>query len=251
VNEGKFDGKGNIYAKFRPTYPREFIEYLFSKTHISEQSVIADIGSGTGILTGQLLKKGNPVFAVEPNSDMRRIAEEDLRKYALFTSVTASAEHTSLPDYSVDLITVAQAFHWFDRDAFREECRRILKPGAYVALVWNSRDENSALVAENDQLDRKYCPAFKGFSGGIHDPEANDDFREFFAGDYEKMTFANNLIFDLSGFVGRNLSASYALKEGDEQYSAYVTELESLFEKYAVSGTVTMPNFTQSYIGQV
>ena len=251
MNEGKFDDKGKIYAKFRPTYPQEFIEFLFSKTHITEQSVIADIGSGTGILTGQILKKGSRVFAVEPNADMRRIAEDNLRTYALFISVTATAENTTLPDRSVDLITVAQAFHWFDRNAFREECRRILKPDAYVALVWNSRDENSALVAENDRINRKYCPAFKGFSGGTRGPVSDDDFRDFFTGEYEKKIFANNLIFELSGFIGRNLSASYALKEGDEQYSAYVTELESLFDKYAVNGTVTMPNFTQSYIGLV
>ncbi len=251
MNERKFDDKGKIYAKFRPTYPREFIEYLFSKTHICEQSVIADIGSGTGILTGQLLDKGNRVFAVEPNSDMRRIAEDDLRKYALFTSVAANAEHTTLPDRSADLITVAQAFHWFDRDAFRKECRRILKPGAYVALVWNSRDENSALVAENDRINRKYCPAFKGFSGGTRGPVAEDDFRDFFTGDYEKKTFVNDLVFDLSGFIGRNLSASYSLKEGDAHYDAYVTELESLFEKFAVNGKATMPNFTRCYVGRV
>ena len=251
MNETKFDGKGNIYSRYRPSYPDAFIEFLYEQAQITEQSVIADIGTGTGILTGQLLEKGNPVFAVEPNSDMRRIAEDDLRKYKLFTPVAATAEHTTLPDRSVDLITVAQAFHWFDRAAFRKECLRILKPGAYVALVWNSRDENSALVAENDRIDRKYCPAFKGFSGGTRGPITNDDFRDFFTGEYEKKWFANDLIFDLSGFIGRNLSASYALKEGDEQYSAYVTELELLFEKYAVNGTVTMPNFTRCYIGHV
>ncbi|NLW89134.1 MAG: class I SAM-dependent methyltransferase [Clostridiaceae bacterium] len=251
MNEGKFDGKGNIYAKFRPTYPREFIEYLFVKAQINEQSVIADIGSGTGILTGQLLEKGTRVFAVEPNSDMRRVAEENFRKNLLFTSAAASAEHTTLPERSVDLITVAQAFHWFDRDAFREECRRILKQGAYAALVWNSRDENSALVAENDRINRKYCPAFKGFSGGTRGPAADDDFHDFFTGGHEKKIFPNNLLFDQSGFIGRNLSASYSLKEEDEQYGAYVTDLEALFEKHAVNGTVTMPNFTQSFTGRV
>jgi len=249
VNENKFDGKGDIYALYRPSYPDEFIEFLFEQTHITEQSVIADIGSGTGILTGQLLEKVHRVYAVEPNSDMRRIAENDLSQYGLFTSVDASAEHTTLPDRSVDLITVAQAFHWFDRDAFRKECRRILKPGGHVALVWNSRDETNALVAENAGINRKYCPDFKGFSGGPGGPASDEALRDFFTGEYVRKIFKNDLISDLPGFIGRNLSASYALKEGDGQYDAYVGELISLFEKYAVNGTVTTANFTRSYIG--
>ncbi|MBN1892682.1 MAG: methyltransferase domain-containing protein [Clostridiales bacterium] len=171
MNEDKFNGKGTIYSKFRPTYPSEFIEYLFSKTHITEQSVIADIWSGTGILTASLLERGNSVFAVEPNVDMRRIAEENLGKIPLFTSVAATAENTTLPDKSADLITVTQAFHWFDRQAFLKECRRILKPGSHVARIWNSRDEKRLFVVENDRIDRKYCPAFKDFSGGYMTPK--------------------------------------------------------------------------------
>lgn len=251
MNENKFNGKGTIYSKFRPSYPRDFIDYLYTEANITEQSVIADIGSGTGILTASLLERGNSVFAVEPNADMRRIAEENLGKIPLFTSIAATAENTTLPDNIVDLITVAQAFHWFDRPAFRKECRRILKPGSRVALVWNSRDESSQFVQENDRIDRKYCPAFKGFSGGVHDPEANEDFRNFFLEGYSKRSFANDLVFDMDSFIGRNLSASYALKEGDAQYETFVAELESLFEKYAANGKAIMPNFTRCYIGQV
>lgn len=251
MNEEKFTGKGTLYAKFRPTYPRDFIEYLYSEACLPDQSVIADIGSGTGIMTALLLEKGNPVFAVEPNEDMRRVAGENLRNFPLFTSVAASAEHTTLPDHSIDLITVAQAFHWFDRQAFREECHRILKPGGRVALIWNSRDPESTLVAENDQIIRKYCPEYKGFSGGTRGPKPENDFSDFFSGGYMEKRFANDLIFDLSGFIGRNLSASYALKEGDAQYDAFVTELKLLFGKYAVNGAVLMPNFAESFIGRV
>lgn len=251
MNEDKFNGKGNIYSKYRPTYPRECIEYFYAVACLTERSVIADIGSGTGILTALLLEKGNPVIAIEPNAEMRHIAEADLHLFSRLTSVAASAEHTTLPDQSVDLITVAQAFHWFDRPVFRNECRRILKPSGHVALIWNSRDKNSPLVAENDRMNRKYCPEFKGFSGST--PSSNDesDFSDFFSGGYKEKRFANDLVFDLTGFIGRNLSASYAPKVGDAQYETYLTDLEMLFEKYAVDEAVTMPNFTECYIGLV
>ncbi len=84
MNEERFSGKAKTYAKFRPKYPEEFIEYLYNELGFEKESIIADIGAGTGIFTEQLLKKGSTVFAVEPNEDMRRIAEENLSKYKKF-----------------------------------------------------------------------------------------------------------------------------------------------------------------------
>lgn len=251
MNESKFNGMGKIYAQFRPSYPQEFIDYLYSDVGIGKNSSVADIGSGTGILTRQLIEKGNTVFAVEPNEDMRKVAEQELQEYVGFISINGTAENTTLADCSVDYITVAQAFHWFDRQNFKAECKRILKPNGKVILVWNSRDETSGLVRENDAVNRKYCPDFKGFSGGMRGMENDDDINDFFAGGYEIKIFENNLIFDEQGFIGRNLSASYALKESDNNYRSYIAELKALFDKYGDNRQLVMPNLTRSYVGMV
>lgn len=251
MNENRFDGMGKIYSRFRPSYPQEFIDCLFSEIGMNKDSVIADVGSGTGILTGQLLSKGCRVYAVEPNNDMRAAAEKNLKGFSNFVSVNGTAENTTLADSSVDYITVAQAFHWFDRQVFKRECKRILKPGGSVILVWNSRDAESEFVQENDKLNRKYCPSFKGFIGGMRGAVDEGDFSDFFSGRFEARSFENHLQFDEQGFIGRNLSSSYALKETDGNYSEYVFELKKLFEKYKNGETVVMPNFARCYIGKV
>ena len=251
MNETKFDGMGKIYAQFRPSYPKEFIEYLYSQIGIDTHSVIADIGSGTGILTRLLLERGNRVYAVEPNEDMRITAENDLHLLNNFVSVNATAESTTLAEQSVAYITVAQAFHWFDRQRFKSECRRILKPGGKVILVWNSRIFSTEVVKEGDEINRRYCPLFKGFSGGMRGAESDNDFYDFFMGKYEIRVFQNDQPFDIDSFIGRNLSASYAPKESDGNYTDYIAELRRLFDKYSTNGQLVMPNETKSYVGVV
>jgi len=251
MNEEKFNGLGQIYAKFRPKYPQAFIEYLYSDVGI-RNSVIADIGSGTGILTNQLLERGNTVIAVEPNDDMRYAAEKDLIIFNGFNSINGTAENTTLDDHSIDFITVAQAFHWFQEAMFKLECKRILKPSGKVILVWNSRCLNSDVVKYSDDIIRKYCPNFKGFSGGMRGAETGDsEYSSFFTGEYETKVFQNDITFDLDGFIGRCRSASYALKENDADFSAWVSELTDCFYKFAVDGIMIMPNKTRSYVGTV
>nr|WP_302597908.1 class I SAM-dependent methyltransferase [uncultured Cellulosilyticum sp.] len=251
MNEKRFDGLGKIYAKFRPSYPDDFIDYLYSNAGLTKDSVVADVGAGTGILTEQLLLKGSKVFAVEPNENMRNMAEENLHRFKGFISVSATAENTKLLDNSIDFITVAQAFHWFDKQAFKKECQRILKPNGKVILVWNSRDEKSQLIQLNEAINKKYCTDFKGFSGGISSVIENNAFDDFFTGEFEVCVFDNPLYFDEKGFIGRNLSSSYAPKEHDDMYDAYVSELKAVFEVYNKNGILMMPNFTRSYIGAV
>ncbi len=251
MNEYKFTGKADIYAKYRPTYPDAFLDYLYSKVGFQKDSVLADIGSGTGILTKLLLGKGSFVYGVEPNEDMRKAAEQELAGYKNFASVPASAESTGLNDCSVDFITVAQAFHWFDLKEFKAECQRILKEDGKAVLVWNCRDMHSEFVQKCDELNRAYCKDYKGFSGGMKS-ESPQEYSDFFKGgmcDYK--VFQNDLMFDLDGFIGRSMSASYAPKNGTENHEPYVTGLKRLFERYGDSGHLRMPNLTRAYIGGV
>ncbi|WP_054026034.1 class I SAM-dependent methyltransferase [Bacillus sp. FJAT-28004] len=245
-----FTGKAAIYSEYRSNYPMAYINYLIQSNKLSSNHTVADIGSGTGILTKQLLDTDLKVMAIEPNDDMRTTAEKELNHYSKFTSLNAAAEHTQLPDKSIDLITVAQAFHWFDKEQFQLECQRILKQDANVALVWNSRDSSSELVIENAAICRKYCPSFKGFSGGIE--ETPEMYQQFFRnGEYEYKVFEYHLEFDLNHFIGRNLSASYALKQTDEHYTAFIHSLSELYAKYSKNDVLIMPNLTRSYMGNV
>ncbi|MFF2447004.1 class I SAM-dependent methyltransferase [Neobacillus sp. NPDC058068] len=246
----KFTDKAEVYAKHRPGYTHEYIEYLLTATSLNEGNVVADIGSGTGILSGQLLESGLTVFGVEPNDDMRRKAELALKQNGRFISVNAAAEHTTLDDQSVDLVTAAQAFHWFDKEKFKQECQRILKPNAKVALVWNSRDGSSVLNKESAEICQRYCPNFKGFSGGIEETE--DVFKQFYKdGKYDFRRFRNDLEFDFAGFLGRYLSASYAPKKTDKEYEPFVSAFTDLFKKYSNNGKIIIPNVIRSYLGEV
>ena len=249
MNTSKFDNKGAVYAKARPGYPAAMFSYLQENGTLWKDAVVADVGSGTGIFTTQISAFAKTVFAVEPNEDMRRQAELQYAKLPGVVSIDGTAERTSLPDASSDLITVAQAFHWFDRVAFQRECRRLLKPHGKVLLVWNDRDTSSELIRDNFEINHRFCPSFKGSSNGIDfSPES---FYDFFAGVFETPTFENNLSYDLEAFLSRNLSSSYAPREGDPNYEPYCQAIKELFLQYQKDGVVQYPYITRCYLGTV
>ena len=133
--------------KYRPGYPDQIIISLTQDFGLNQSSAVADIGSGTGILSELFLRNNNKVFAVEPNDAMRQAGERLLSGYTNFTTVSGTAEETTLASSSVDFVTAGQAFHWFDPQNSRREFRRILKPHGRVVLIWNDRrvDSNSFL----------------------------------------------------------------------------------------------------------
>ena len=243
----KFNGIANEYTQSRPSYSAEFIECLFNKYGFSASSVVSDIGSGTGKFAKQLLDKGCSVICVEPNTDMRLVAEKELCEYPNFKSVAGSAENTMLPDNSVDFITTAQAFHWFDTKSFKAECYRIIKPGGKVFLIWNTRNAEALINQELYKVYSEYCPDFKGFSGGTkpHD----DRIKYFFDNNYEYITYNNPLYFDREKFINRSLSGSYSLKKGDRNFDLYIEEIEKIFDEFETDGIVKIENQTVAYIG--
>lgn len=252
-NEERFTGKADIYGKFRSSYTSELIDHICSLDGFSKGSVIADIGSGTGILSRLLLERGNVVYCVEPNDDMRKLAENDLgcvSGFKNFISVNASAENTGLEKESIDFITVAQAFHWFDEEAFKLECNRILRNNGKVILVWNTRDYESEIIKSDFDIRKKYCIDTKGL--GVSG--SSSDLTSFYAdGVFEKLIFKNDLSLDCETYIGMNLSRSYAPKKDKdpEKYQGMVKELHSLFDKYSVNGLIYFPQFTECYIGNV
>ncbi len=209
-----------------------------------------DVGAGTGILTEILIKRGLKVTAVEPNLDMARFIKKLMREYHNLEFLNNSAENIHYNKKNVDLITVAQAFHWFNVDKFKEQCKNILKDSGKVALVWNVRDEDDEIIKENFNICKRLCKDFNGFSGGIGDNI--DNIRSFFKdGKYEYIEFENNLEYDLEIFIGRNISASYALKSEDKNYKVFIEELTELFYKYKKDDKIVIKNKVKSYIGNI
>ncbi len=249
-NKKTFDTKETIYSKYRPSYPDSVLAYMIAENIITAGSHVADVGSGTGIFSMQMQPFVEKIFAVEPNDDMRRQAEAAFRKCSNVVSVNGFAENTRLPSNAVDCITVAQAFHWFDRAAFRRECKRILKPDGIIVLLWNVRDDHNTIIQRNAQINASFCDEYTGFSNGMKFDDTQQ-FDEFFTGGYAIKKFENTMQYDLETFVGRNISSSFAPLKGSIKFEPYVTALKELFQEFCSEGTIDYPYIVLCCIGQI
>lgn len=249
-NTERFSDRVENYVKYRPGYPKEFIDFLYTNVGFSKDSIVADIGSGTGILTALMLNRGCRVVGVEPNKEMRKAAEMLLEEYQKYVSLDGAAENTGLGSNSVDYIICAQAFHWFDKDACKKEFQRILKPGGRVVLVWNDRKvHESGFSAEYEGLLRTYANDYNEVN---HKLITDTEFKIFFKnGVFSKVIFCNEQRFDFDGLKGRLLSSSYAPIPGEHNYETLIMELKKLFNKYEVHGKVLFEYETEGYTGEV
>ena len=245
----RFSNRAAYYAKYRPRYPPAILAFMKEELGLSQVSVIADIGSGTGILSELFLTHSNTVFAVEPNSEMRRTAEKRLSNYPGFRSLNGTAEETTLNSQSVDFVTAAQAFHWFDPVKTRAEFSRILKQHGWTILVWNIRRNSTPFMQEYDRLVSEY--ANRPYSRQVtHDKIGTDGLRDFL-GDYTAKKFGNTQALDFEGLAGRLLSSSYVPLAGDSRYNAMLDELRNIFDSNQEGGLVHLEYDTEVYCGQL
>lgn len=244
-----FNELSDDYTVGRPIYAKDFIDSLYMRYGFAEDSIIADIGAGTGKFSKQLLDRGSTVYCVEPNHDMRNTAIKELGKYQRFHAVNGTAADTKMDDESVDFITTAQAFHWFDTSLFKKECKRIIHKNGMVFLIWNMRDMSGDMNQKSFEIFSKYCPLFKGFGGGIKQNDIR--IRQFFDNKYEYIEFDNPISYDRNTFISRSVSGSYSLKKSDADYDRYIEELYKVFEQNAENDKLVMANKTIVYLGHL
>jgi SAM-dependent methyltransferase len=243
----RFSSRVDDYARYRPSYPPPALELLRERCGLVPGAAVADLGSGTGILTALLLEAGAEVFAVEPNERMRAAAEAQLCHHPRFHSVAGSAEATTLAPASVDLLVAAQAFHWFDAQRARTEALRVLRPRGWGALLWNERPPGETpFLADYEALLRRYAPEYTRITASRADVGT---MRAFLGALMELGTFANQQVLDFEGLRGRLMSSSYAPEPGSPDYQPMIGRLREVFARHERDGCVTMPYSTRVYFG--
>jgi ubiquinone/menaquinone biosynthesis C-methylase UbiE len=247
----RFSSRVEAYAKYRPGYPTRMYSLFRDVMCLTAASVIADVGSGTGISAEPLLKAGSTVCCVEPNPNMREAAERMLGHYPGFRSIDGSGEQTSLPDRCADLVFCAQAFHWFDHARAAAEFKRICNPGAHVAIAWNKRKTStSPFLAAYDDLLVRYGTDYTKVA---HEKVALSlaEFTSLFAAPFTRATFENQQQFDLEGLRGRVESSSYTPAAGEKGHVELYAGLDQLFGRFAKANRVTFEYETEVYYGHL
>ncbi len=246
----RFSDRVDDYVKNRPHYPVEVIDLLAARAGLVPDSVIADVGSGTGILTQLFLENGNPVIGIEPNREMREAGETLLAEFGRFTSLDGTAEATKLPAQSMDFVVVGQAFHWFDRDKTRAEFCRILKPDAIVALIWNDRRVDSTpFLRDYEALLNKFGNDYKEV--GHKSALDVESFTPFFGGAPLMATLENSQRCTREGLVGRLHSASYMPTKGAPNYAEMIVRVGEIFDAHARHGHVQFDYDTRVFYGRM
>ncbi len=242
----RFSNRVENYIRYRPGYPPEVLSFLTGELHLKPSWMIADVGSGTGILSEIFLRNGNIVFGVEPNNEMRIAAEKLLRRYSNFKSINGTAEATTLPLHSVDLVMAGQAFHWFDQEKTKKEFRRIGKPGGSSVLVWNTRrTDTSPFLKAYEELLLRYSSDYEQ----IDHRHVNETVLSNFFTTHVRKVFFNSQRFDFEGLKGRLLSSSYVPLNDDERFEPMIAELRNIFDRTQQNGTITFEYDTEVYMG--
>jgi ubiquinone/menaquinone biosynthesis C-methylase UbiE len=236
ANENQFTGKAEFYSG-RPLYPQECIDYLINKLELTNDSVIADIGAGTGILTKAFLDVGYNVYAVEPNDDMFLELQNNLSGYSNAKLLQATAENTNILTNACDAVVVGTAFHWFDKEKFRTECKRILKGHKYVAIlrVGNNTDADK-------ELDKK-----RGYT-----EQDLQSAKEFFGdGFVEHVCFEYFQVFNEERFIKNLLSSATAPLPCDAGFDDYVQKCKDTFDKHFGNKNANLPFAVNCFVGRL
>jgi ubiquinone/menaquinone biosynthesis C-methylase UbiE len=220
LNTDKFTGKAQAYATARPGYPDKCIEYI--RELVSPDAVFADIGAGTGKFTELLARYGYKIFAVEPNADMREQLKSTLSPFPNAKIVYGSAENTTLPDHSVDVIVCAQALNYFDIITYKRECQRIGKTGSITIALYN----NIPGIGNPDNYNRSTALFFK-----------NPTVR----------AFSNPVFYTREKWHKFMLSHAGVPVPSDPDYEGYIKEMDAIFDRENINGLLRLDAVTKVY----
>ena len=220
MNLDNFTGKAEAYAKGRPGYPKAAIDKILGLA--SADTVFADIGAGTGKFTVNLAERGYSMYAIEPNTDMRRELSTTLAPFTNVKIMDGTAEATTLPDHSVDILTVAHALHWFNLDAFRAECRRVIKPGGLIIAIYNHEPGK-----EMTDFCKQTIDAF------FTNPTT--------------WTFPNLIEYTRENWLAYIASQDDSPLPSDSGYDAHIATLNAAFDRDSVGGLLRCDRLTKVY----
>lgn len=245
----RFSDRVADYVRYRPDYPQAMLAWLQREHGVNPHWWVADIGAGTGISSKLFLDGGYRVIAVEPNAPMRAAAEQWLGDNPHFRTLDGQATATGLDDASVDLVIVAQAFHWFDQDAARREFHRILRPGGLAAIIWNSRRLVGTPFLEGyEALLKTYGTDYTSVAERYAD---EPQMRAWFGEGYRGMgRFDHGQRLDFDALRGRLMSSSYAPRAGQPQHEPMLHALKELFDACQQDGRIGFDYDTVIYVGQ-
>lgn len=243
----RFSSRADIYDKFRPKYPPALYDFLHEEAGISGASTVADIAAGTGLFTEGLRSWGCPLVVVEPNHAMRAFAYERLREYHHVQYFADDAEDLTLPVSSVDLFTVAQAFHWFDIERTKKSFLRVAKPHAKVALIWNRRNFLHDFEAAYEALIVKYAVDYEQCS---QQNTSQADILQFFRPVVPIYKFFEHTTpLDFESLWGRTQSYSFLPDPSATTFETMKAELSALFDQYQYQGKVVLGYESRVFIG--
>jgi len=244
----RFSNRVEDYVRYRPDYPRAMQDWLQREHGVTPQWLVADVGAGTGISSKLFLDADYRVIAVEPNAAMRGAAEKWLGLDEHFRALDGRADKTGLAAHSVDLVSVAQAFHWFDQDATRHEFARILRPHGLAAIYWNSRRLVGTPFLEGyEALLQRYGTDYTSVAERYADePRMRAWFGEGYRG---TGSFEHRQQLDFDSLRGRLMSSSYAPKEDHPQHAPMMQALRELFDATATNGKISFDYDTRVYVG--
>jgi ubiquinone/menaquinone biosynthesis C-methylase UbiE len=238
-----FDGSADVYERARPTYPDDAVQALFAGCGIGPGSTVLDLAAGTGKLTRLLVASGAHVLAAEPVAGMRAQLMAALPQVP---AVGATAEHLPFPSGSIDAVTVAQAFHWFDLEVAAAEIARVLRPGGAMGLIWNERDAEVPWVAELsriirwDERERWEVPYTTEVDWGARFSESDTPFPSL-----QRFDSSLTQEMDADLLVDRVLSTSYLARSDQEVQDDVEAQVRNLVK--AFPPTFELPYVTVAY----
>lgn len=241
-----YTGKADEYHQYRWNYSPHAIQDIFKITCIADKTILADIGAGTGIFTQNFIDYVAEVYAIEPNPEMHAIAQEKFSSFKFCHVILGNSENTTLVDNSVEIITVAQAIHWFDPGPTLHEFQRILQSQGWLVVIRNHLPESFYTDALKNLMIQENGVA----SVNSGNPKKQNAPYYYGNGNYQLYRYPFPITHNLESFLGSLLSASYTPKAGHPKFSQFRRKAEQLFTQLSSNGFIHTQGETELYIGK-